>query len=147
MQEACGNHQDFRCFLWLEMVALDTSLPLLIQTHAFSSEITDLLVENFETTTLSLIPPPFCGLDFSFRTLYFQIHPLPHPPPPHHHLDRFGTTCSLHSQEDGKDSSCQILSFILRCLQQCPLRRFGRRKPCFGSASWFCAWTEWSLCD
>lgn len=33
------------------------------------------------------IPPPFCGSDCSFRTLYFQMHPLPtrlHPPPPPH---------------------------------------------------------------
>lgn len=49
---ARGKNKGFKCILWLEMVALDAHLPVLIQAHAFSSDISDILVENFETTTL-----------------------------------------------------------------------------------------------
>lgn len=95
------------------MMALNQYLSLLrIQAHAVSSD-SDILVENFENATLELIPPPLCGLDVKFRDATFSdsssLH-APHPPP--HHIDRFGATCSLHSQEDGEAPSCQILCLV-----------------------------------
>lgn len=114
-------------------------MPFLLTLVIFWWKILRLLPYNL-FPLLSVVRISASG-HYIFR---FILSPLASTP---HHIDRFGATCSLHSQEDGKDSSCQILSFILRCLQQCPLQRDGRRKPSLGSASRFCAWTERSLHD
>lgn len=69
---------------------------------------------NFWEYYLRAYSLSFLWFGFKLRDVIFSVSSSPHPPPcpPHHHIDRFGATCSLHSQEDGKAPSCQILSFI-----------------------------------
>lgn len=75
--------------------------------------------------------PFFMWFSLKFGDVIFSDTSFPYP----HHIDRFRATCSLHSQEAGEASYCQILSFILPRLQQCPLQHLRRRKLPLGSTS------------